>query len=133
MAKIIKKGRIENLSSYPLSTFFPGKKSQQSKTLTFDINFDFIDEEGERMKVWFYRAFRFPPPLEEGDFVTITGKFGQGFGLFSKSTFYASSIEDRKRGMIYKGLRNLKIKKNGSGKENKATEDQEGNKSYAES
>ncbi len=110
MAKLKKTGIIMDVSTYPLPTFRPKHINRQSKALTFDINFDFVCDDGHRFRVWFYRGFRLPPPLSEGDRVEIQGKFGQFFGLISRDTFYASRIVDRKRGRIYTGFRNRRMK-----------------------
>ena len=107
MSKIRKDGIILNVSSYPLPTLLPKKSDRKSKTLTFDINFDLIEDSGTSTKVWFYRGFRFPPPLDDGDRVGVIGKFGR----ISKEIFYASKIIDRGRERVYTGFRNRKMKK----------------------
>lgn len=106
MAKQLKKGIILNVSTYPLPTLLPKKMNHKSKTLTFDINFDLMEDEGHSVKVWFYRGFRFPPPLEDGDKVEVIGKYGR----VSKDIFYASKIIDRRRKRIYTGFRNRRLK-----------------------
>ena len=106
MAKIRKDGIILNVSSYPLPTLLPKKSDRKSKTLTFDINFDLVEDSGSSTKVWFYRGFRFPPPLDDGDRVEVVGKFGK----ISKDVFYASKIIDRGRERVYTGFRNRKLK-----------------------
>lgn len=106
VAKLVKRGIILNVSTYPLPTLLPKKANHRSKTLTFDINFDLVEEEGHSVKVWFYRGFRFPPPLEDGDKVEVIGKYGR----VSKDIFYASKIIDRRRKRIYTGFRNRRLK-----------------------
>ncbi len=106
MAKTTKHGIILNVSTYPLPTLMPKRTNRRSKTLTFDINFDLVEDEGDSIKVWFYRGFRFPPPLNDGDRVGVVGKFGH----ISKDIFYASKIIDPKRERVYTGFRNRKIK-----------------------
>ncbi len=110
MAKTIMRGVARNISTYPLPTLRPKKANTRSATLTFDIHFDLFPDDGPSKLVWFYRGFRFPPPLEDGDYVEVQGKFGQAFGLLSRDTFFASRIVDTKRGRIYTSLRNRKIK-----------------------
>jgi hypothetical protein len=110
LAKLRKSGIIRDVSTYPLPTFRPRQVNYKSKALTFDINFELVGDDGDRFRVWFYRGLRFPPPLNEGDRVEVYGKFGQFFGCFSKNVFYASKIIDRKRGKIYTGFRNKKMK-----------------------
>lgn len=110
MAKTKKKGIVLNVSTYPLPTLLPKKANRKSKTLTFDINFDLVEEDGKSTKVWFYRGFRFPPPLDDGDRVMIIGKFGQ----ISKDIFFASKIIDPRREKVYTGFRNRRIKPNES-------------------
>jgi hypothetical protein len=109
LAKMTRHGVIHDVSTYPLPTFRPRHADRASKALTFDINFELYDDNGERFRVWFYRGFRLPPPLKDGDRVEITGRFGQMFGLVSKDIFFASRIVDRKRGRIYTGFRNKRI------------------------
>ncbi len=110
MAKMMIRGTARNVSTYPLPTLRPKKANSRSATLTFDIHFDIYPEEGPSHLVWFYRGFRFPPPLEDGDYVEVEGKFGQALGLLSRETFFASRIVDTKRGRIYTSLRNKRIK-----------------------
>lgn len=106
MAKLKKSGIVLNVSTYPLPTLLPKKGNRKAKTLTFDINFDLVEEDGSTTKVWFYRGFRFPPPLDDGDKVEVVGKYG----WWTKNVFYASKIIDRKRGKIYTGFRNRELK-----------------------
>ncbi len=110
MGKTVMRGIVRNVSTYPLPTLRPKKANTRSKTLTFDIHFDLFTEDGLSQLVWFYRGFRFPPPLEEGDYVEVYGKLGQALGLLSRGTLFASRIIDTKRGRIYTGLRNRRIK-----------------------
>jgi len=111
LAKITKQGIILNVSTYPLPTLMPKRTNRKSKTLTFDINFDLIEDEGKSTKVWFYRGFRFPPPLNDGDRVMVIGKFGH----ISKDIFYAARIIDPRRERVYTGFRNRKIKPDEAG------------------
>lgn len=106
MAKVVKKGIILNVSTFPLPTLLPKKSDRKSKTLTFDINFDIIDEGGKSTKVWFSRGFRFPPPINDGDRVEVKGRFG----YISKEILYAHKIIDRRRERVYTGFRNRRIK-----------------------
>lgn len=106
LAKVAKKGIILNVSTYPLPTLLPKKTDRKSKTLTFDINFDLVDENGKSIKVWFNRGFRFPPPINDGDKLEVIGRFG----YFSKEVFYVSKIIDRRRERVYTGFRNRRIK-----------------------
>jgi len=84
----------------------PKRTDRKSKTLTFDINFDLVDDDGKSTKIWFYRGFRFPPPLDDGDRVKVVGKFGH----ISKDIFYASKIIDPRRERVYTGFRNRRLK-----------------------
>jgi hypothetical protein len=106
VAKEVKRGIALNVSTYPLPTLLPRRGNRKSKTLTFDINFDLIEDDGKTTKVWFYRGFRFPPPLDDGDRVEVVGKFGR----ISKDIFYASKIIDPRRKRIYTGFRNRRMK-----------------------
>lgn len=106
LAKVVKKGIILNVSTYPLPTLLPRKSNRKSKTLTFDINFDLVDDNGKSIKVWFNRGFRFPPPLDDGDRVEVIGRYG----YVSKQVLYASKIIDRRRERVYTGFRNRRIK-----------------------
>ena len=106
LAKIMKRGIILNVSTYPLPTLMPKKSNRKSKTLTFDINFDLVEDGGRSTRVWFYRGFRFPPPLNDGDRVTVVGKFGR----ISRDIFYASKIIDPRRERVYTGFRNRRLK-----------------------
>jgi hypothetical protein len=113
LAKIVKKGIILNVSTYPLPTLLPKKSNRKSKTLTFDINFDLIDDTGKSIKVWFNRGFRFPPPINDGDRVEVMGRFG----YISKQIFYAHKIIDRQRNRVYTGFRNRRLKGSEGGAE----------------
>ncbi|MGQ9475809.1 MAG: hypothetical protein ACUVRX_03905 [Actinomycetota bacterium] len=113
MAKLVKKGIILNVSTYPLPTLLPRKANRRSKTLTFDINFDLVEDDGKSTKVWFYRGFRFPPPLDDGDRVEVVGRYGR----LSKDVFYASRIVDPRRNRIYTGFRNRKMEAEEGGRD----------------
>ncbi len=102
-------GIIQNSSTNPFQTFSRGKPAQNSKLLSFDISFDLCDEEGNLTRVFFNRSFRFPPPIEDGDYVEVVGRFGQFFGLIGKSNFYATKIIDKKRNKMYTTLRNIDL------------------------
>jgi hypothetical protein len=106
LSKITKRGIILNVSTYPLPTLMPKRSDRKSKTLTFDINFDLVEVDGKSTRVWFYRGFRFPPPLEDGDRIAVIGKFGR----ISRDIFYASRIIDQRRERVYTGFRNRKLK-----------------------
>jgi len=86
----------------------PKRTDRKSKTLTFDINFDLVEDDGKSTRVWFYRGFRFPPPLDDGDRVTVVGKYGR----ISKDIFYAAKIIDPRRERVYTGFRNRRPKQN---------------------
>jgi hypothetical protein len=116
LAKIAKRGIILNVSTYPLPTLMPKRIDRKSKTLTFDINFDLVEESGKSTKIWFYRGFRFPPPLEDGDRVKVMGKYGH----ISKDIFYASKIIDPRRERVYTGFRNRRLKASEAGGEEAA-------------
>ncbi|NPV59580.1 MAG: hypothetical protein HPY75_07945 [Actinobacteria bacterium] len=118
MAKISKRGIILNVSTYPLPTLMPRRANRKSKTLTFDINFDLVEDDGGSTKVWFYRGFRFPPPLDDGDRVEVFGKFGK----VSKDIFYASKIIDPRRHKIYTGFRNRRMKPGEANREDEASQ-----------
>ncbi|MBN2027793.1 MAG: hypothetical protein JW854_13635 [Actinobacteria bacterium] len=111
MAKITKQGIILNVSTYPLPTLMPKRTNRKSKTLTFDINFDLVEDEGKSTRVWFYRGFRFPPPLNDGDRIIAIGKYGH----ISKDIFYAARIIDPRRERVYTGFRNRKMKPDEAG------------------
>lgn len=102
-------GIVQNSSTNPFQTFSRGKQSQNSKLLTFDISFDLCDEEGKITRVMFNRSFRFPPPLEDGDYVEVIGRYGQVFGLIGKANFYAVRIIDKKRNKVYTTWRNIDL------------------------
>ncbi len=106
LSKVVKKGIILNVSTYPLPTLLPKKSDRKSKALTFDINFDLVDEDGKSTRIWFNRGFRFPPPLDDGDRIEVVGRYG----YISKEVFYAHKIIDRRREKVYTGFRNRKIK-----------------------
>ncbi len=111
LSKTTKQGIILNVSTYPLPTLMPKKSNRKSKTLTFDINFDLLEDDGKSTKVWFYRGFRFPPPLDDGDRIQVIGKFG----YISKDIFYASKIIDPRRERVYTGFRNRRLRKEKGG------------------
>lgn len=119
MAKSIKQGIILNVSTYPLPTLMPKRSDRKSKTLTFDINFDLVDDGGKSTRIWFYRGFRFPPPLDDGDRVIVFGKFGR----ISKGIFYASKIIDPRRERVYTGFRNRRPKPQESAEAGKVSGD----------
>ncbi len=120
MAKSTKKGIVLNVSTYPLPTLMPKRVDRRSKTLTFDINFDLVDDDGKSTKIWFYRGFRFPPPLKDGDRVKVAGKFGR----ISKDIFYASRIIDPRRERVYTGFRNRKMKREERDESDEASREQ---------
>jgi hypothetical protein len=111
LSKVVKKGIILNVSTYPLPTLLPKKSDRKSKALTFDINFDLVDENGKSTKVWFNRGFRFPPPLDDGDRIEVVGRYG----YITKDVLYAHKIIDRRRERVYTGFRNRRIKESEAG------------------
>ena len=118
LAKITKQGIILNVSTYPLPTLMPKRTNRKSKTLTFDINFDLIEDGGDSVKVWFYRGFRFPPPLNDGDRVKVIGKYGH----ISKDIFYAAKIIDPNRERVYTRFRNRRMKPDEAGDQTPASQ-----------
>ncbi len=106
MARSEKSGIVLNVSTYPLPTLMPKRSNRKSKTLTFDINFDLVEDDGGSTRVWFYRGFRFPPPLNDGDRITVIGKYGR----LSRDVFYAAKIIDPGRERVYTGFRNRRLK-----------------------
>jgi hypothetical protein len=97
----------------------PKRSDRKSKTLTFDINFDLVDDDGKSIRIWFYRGFRFPPPLDDGDRVTVVGKYG----YISKEIFYASKIIDPRRDRVYTGFRNRRLKPGEGDKKGKVSDE----------
>lgn len=102
-------GVVHNISTNPFQTF-SRKRAGNSKLLTFDISFDLHDEDGGVSHVWLQRSFRFPPPLEDGDFLEVVGKQGHFFGLIGRGNFYAARIIDKKRQKEYTPWRNKDLK-----------------------
>ena len=74
--------------------------------MSFDINLDLCDEDGTLTRVWFNRSFRFPPPLEDGDYIEVFGRYGRFMGLTGRKNFYSVNIIDRRRGKEYTAWRN---------------------------
>lgn len=101
-------GIVNNSKTNPFQTFAK-KSSRNSAFLSFDISFDLCDEDGQIIHVWFNRSFRFPPPLEDGDYVDVIGRQGQFRGLLSRRNFYAVSIIDNKRNKEYTSWRNKEL------------------------
>jgi hypothetical protein len=106
-------GIVHNISTNPFQTFSK-KRSNNSTFLSFDINFDLVDEHGDAHHVWFQRSFRFPPPLEDGDHIDLVGRDGHFLGLIGRNNFYAIRIIDKDRGKEYTPWRNKGLK-NGPG------------------
>ena len=98
-------GVVNNISTNPFQSF-SAKRERSSSVLSFDISFDLSDEDGRLTRVWFNRSFRFPPPLEDGDFIEVFGRFGRFMGLIGRKNFYSFKILDRYRGKEYTALRN---------------------------
>jgi hypothetical protein len=102
-------GIVSNVSTNPFQTF-SRKKGGNSKLLSFDISFDICDEHGQIDHVWFQRSFRFPPPLQDGDTIDITGKQGHFLGLIGRHNVYAIKIIDRGRLKEYTPWRNKELR-----------------------
>ena len=102
-------GIVHNISTNPFQTFSK-KRARNSAVLSFDISFDLVDEEGETVHVWFNRSLRFPPHLEDGDQIEVTGRYGMLMGLLRRKNFYAVRIVDGKRSMEYTTWRNKELK-----------------------
>ncbi len=102
-------GVVHNISTNPFQTF-SRKRASNSKLLTFDISFDLCDEDGRLSHVWLQRSFRFPPPLEDGDYLEVVGRQGHFLGLLGRSNFYAARIIDKKRQKEYTPWRNKDLK-----------------------
>ena len=98
-------GVVNNISTNPFQTF-SAKRERSSSVLSFDISFDLCDEDGKLTRVWFNRSFRFPPPLEDGDYIEVFGRFGRFIGLIGSKNFYSVRILDRRRGKEYTAWRN---------------------------
>jgi hypothetical protein len=98
-------GVVNNISTNPFQSLST-KRERSSSVLSFDISFDTCDEDGRLIRVWFNRSFRFPPPLEDGDFVEVFGRFGRFMGLAGRKNFYSVKILDRRRGKEYTAWRN---------------------------
>jgi len=101
-------GIVQNISTNPFQTF-SRKKGSDSALLTFDISFDLCDDNGKVIHVWFNRSFRLPPPLKNGDYVEVYGKYGRFFRRVGKNNFYATRIVDRGREREYSTWRNKEI------------------------
>lgn len=101
-------GIVSNISTNPFQTFSRKKSANTGSTslVTYDVSFDLCEYNGNISRVWFQRAFRFPPVLEEGDEITAIGRFGQFFGLIAKKNFYAVKIIDKSRKKEYTSWRN---------------------------
>jgi hypothetical protein len=98
-------GVVNNISTNPFQTFST-KRTRSSSVLSFDINLDLVDEDGKLTRVWFNRSFRFPPPLEDGDYVEAFGRHGRFIGHIGRKNFYSVRILDRRRGKEYTAWRN---------------------------
>jgi hypothetical protein len=107
--KTILSGVVQNISTNPFQTF-SRKRARDSTVLTFDVSFDLFGESGKSYHVWFNRSFRFPPPLEDGDYIEVQGRFGRFFGLWGKKNLYATRIIDRKREKEYTPWRNKELR-----------------------
>ncbi|MBK5092254.1 MAG: hypothetical protein JJE48_01910 [Actinobacteria bacterium] len=98
-------GVVNNISTNPFQTF-SSKRVTSSCVLSFDISFDLCNEDAKLTRVWFNRSFRFPPPLEDGDYIEVFGRFGRFMGLIGRRNFYSVRILDRRRGKEYTAWRN---------------------------
>lgn len=98
-------GIVHNISTNPFQTF-KRKSARDSTLLSFDVSFDVVDEDGKSTHVWFNRSLRLPPPLEDGDQLTVYGKFGRFLGHIGRKNLYAVRIIDRKRNKEYTSWRN---------------------------
>ena len=103
-------GVVNNISTNPFQTF-SRKKGSNSRLLSFDISFDLCDEAGDVHHVWFQRSFRFPPPLEDGDYIDLVGKKGHFFGFIGRNNIYALRIIDNQRQKEYTPWRNKELKR----------------------
>lgn len=103
-------GVVQNISTNPFQTVSK-KRARNSTVLSFDISFDVLDEDGGVTHVWFNRSFRLPPPLEDGDFVEIVGRYGR-LGIIGRKNFYAIRIIDKRRNMQYTPWRNRELPAN---------------------
>ncbi len=108
-------GIVNNISSNPFQSF-SSKRERSSSVLSFDISFDLSDEDGRLTRVWLNRSFRLPPPLEDGDFIEVFGRFGRFMGLVGRKNFYSVKILDRRRGKEYTAWRN-KVLETGASRE----------------
>ncbi|PKQ27627.1 MAG: hypothetical protein CVT63_07050 [Candidatus Anoxymicrobium japonicum] len=106
MKKKCVSGIVQNISTNPFATF-SRRNSRNLKVFSFDISFDLVDNSGKVRHVWFKRSFRFPPKLEDGDYIEIVGRRGYLIGLLGKKNFYAMRIIDRKRNREYTPWRNI--------------------------
>ncbi|MDD5748910.1 MAG: hypothetical protein PHP64_07705 [Actinomycetota bacterium] len=102
-------GIVQNLSTNPFKSSSQG--SRDSALLSFDLNFDLIDEDGKVHHVWFFRSFKMPPPIEDGDHIEVLGEYGRLLGFIGKRNFYAERILDRQRNMEYTAWRDKGIEK----------------------
>ncbi|MCJ7746013.1 MAG: hypothetical protein MUP40_06990 [Actinobacteria bacterium] len=103
--KQLKTGVVNNISTNPLQTFST-KRTSHRFVLSFDINFDLCDEDGTLTRVWFNRSFRFPPPLEDGDYIEVLGRYGRFMWRTGRKNFFSVKIIDRRRGKEYTAWRN---------------------------
>ena len=101
-------GIATNLSNNPFRAV-TGKRYRTSPTLSFDLNFDICDQGGNLTHVWFFRSFRLPPSIEDGDPVEVVGKYGRLLGLIGRKNLYATKIIDRKRNILYTPWRNRSV------------------------
>lgn len=101
-------GIVHNISTNPFQTFTK-KRGRNSALLSFDISFDLVDDDGKITHVWFNRSFRFPPQLEDGDYLQVFGKFGHFFGLTGRHNLYAIRILDMRRNKEYTAWRNKEM------------------------
>jgi hypothetical protein len=118
-------GVVNNISTNPFQSF-SSKREKRSSVLSFDINLDLSDEDGNLTRVWFNRSFRFPPPLEDGDFIEVFGRFGRFRGLIWRKNFYSVKILDRYRGKEYTAWRNKVLETEALKKATKASRAQAG-------
>ena len=106
-------GAVTNLSTNPFQTFSKKRERSGSTFLSFDLSFDLVDESGNSIHVWFNRSFRAPPPLADGDWVEVYGRFGQ-LRFINRKNFYASKIIDRQKNAQYTLWRNKTLSEGNS-------------------